>query len=337
MSAGKNKRAVIVGIFVLLGVIIFIAGVLALGGQKKSFADTVTLHALFDDVNGLQPGNNIWFSGVKVGTVKSITLSGPGQVAVVLSVVQKARPYIHNDAKAKLGSDGLIGNKIVVIYGGTEQAPIVKEGDALGVERLVSTADIMSTFQKNNQNLVAITEDFKTISKRIAAGEGTLGKLLTDETLINSLQATAATLKRTSANAQALTANLADYTSKLQSKGSFANNLITDTVIFSQLRATSMQIQQTSATANSVIENLKTTTEKLNSGNNAAGVLLNDKEAAANIKATLQNLQSGTQKLDENMEALQHNFLLRGFFKRKAKADAKEAAQESADSTGINK
>jgi len=338
MSAAKNKRAVIVGIFVLLGILIFIAGVLALGGQRKTFEKGLTVRVMFDDVNGLQPGNNIWFSGVKVGTVKSIGLSGPSQVEVLLNIGQKSQQYIHKDAKAKIGSDGLIGNKIVVIYGGTAQAPVVKDGDQLVVQNATSTDEIMNTFQKNNQNLLAVTNDFKVITQRLVEGQGSIGKLLTDESLMNHMQATIATLQRASTNAQLLTANLADYTAKLKSKGSFANELVTDTTIFHQLRATTVQIQEATRTANAVTDNLKKVTEglsnNLNSTNTPAGVLLNDKEAAANLKATLQNLQSGTEKLDENMEALQHNFFLRGFFKRKAKAEAK--AEETSDSTSTS-
>ena len=66
--------------------------------------------------------------------------------------------------------------------------------------------------------------------------------------------------------------------------------------------------------------NLKATSEKLNNKDNVAGVLLNDPQAAASVKGTLSNLQTSSQKLDEDLEALQHNFLLRGFFRKKAKA-----------------
>ncbi|MEJ7587285.1 MAG: hypothetical protein WKI04_06955 [Ferruginibacter sp.] len=75
--------------------------------------------------------------------------------------------------------------------------------------------------------------------------------------------------------------------------------------------------------ANSIVENLNATTAKLNSDKGAVGVLLNNDAAASNIQNTLRNLQSGTKKLDDNMEALQHNFLLRGFFKKRTRAEEK--------------
>jgi phospholipid/cholesterol/gamma-HCH transport system substrate-binding protein len=181
----------------------------------------------------------------------------------------------------------------------------------------------MATFQENNKNLLDITSNFKLISKRVADGEGTVGQLLKDESLMNNLQATVVGLKQASANAQRLTNNISDYAAKLQNKGSLTNDLLTDTVIFNRLRSTVAQLQQVSRTANDITDNFKEVSGRINSPNSPIGVMLNDPQAAANLKTTLSNLQAGTEKLDENMEALQHNFLLRGFFKKKEKAEAK--------------
>ena len=81
-----NKKAVTVGIFVFLGLLIFIAGVLTLGGQKNTFQKKITVKAIFDDVGGLQTGNNVWFSGVKIGTVKNMMFSGNSKVEVIMNI-----------------------------------------------------------------------------------------------------------------------------------------------------------------------------------------------------------------------------------------------------------
>jgi phospholipid/cholesterol/gamma-HCH transport system substrate-binding protein len=325
MKQSNNKRAVIVGIFIFLGLAILIAGVLTLGGQQNTFQKKITVKAIFDDVGGLQTGNNVWFSGVKIGTVKKLTFRGASQVEVIMNIDKKDQQYIRKDAKARISSEGFIGNKLVVIYGGSIGAQQVEDGDLLGVEKALSTDEMLTTLQQNNKNLLAITTDFKTISQRLIKGEGSVGKLLTDETLANNLETTVAGLKQASANAQRLTASISDYASKLQSEGSLTNDLVTDTVIFSQLRNAVAQLQQTTKTATEVANNFKEVSTKVNSSNSPVGVLLNDPQAAADLKATLTNLNAGTEKLDENMEALQHNFLLRGFFKKKAKAEEKAA------------
>ncbi|MDB5248003.1 MAG: transporter permease [Segetibacter sp.] len=331
MKSTKNTRAVVVGIFILLGIVILILTILTLGGQNKTFAKSIQVRAVFDDINGLQKGNNIWFSGVKIGTVKKISFVGGGssQVEVDMNIDATATQYIRKNAKARISSDGLIGNKIIVIYSGASKSPSVEEGDMLGVEKAINPDEMMITLQSNNRNLLDITNDFKILSKGIVEGKGTVGKLLTDETLLDDFEQTMVMLRKASNNAQTLSSSIAVYASKLQRKGTLANDLVTDTTIFRRLRETSSQMQEVSRKANSVVENLNTTTNglntKLNNNNTPVGVLLNDEDAAADMRVTLHNLQTSSIKLDENLEALQHNFLLRGFFKKKAKREAEEA------------
>ncbi len=330
MKVTSNQRAIIVGIFVFLGLAIFILTVLTLGSQKKTFEKSITVKAFFSNVNGLQKGNNIWFSGVKVGTIKKVSLKENGKVEVDMSIEEQSVKFIPKDAKAKISSDGLIGNKIIEIYGGTSNTAALESGDVLNNDTLLSTDDIMKTLSKNNDNLFAITNDFKLVSSQIASGKGSVGKLLTDETLYNQLNAATLILKKASSNLEQLSSNVTAYTAKLNNKGSLANDLVTDTMLFSKLRATVSQLKEVTVTSQDVMNNLKNTSTTLDSGvknlneglNNKKapiGMLLHDEQAAANIKTTLKNLQSGTKKLDDDLEAIQHNFLLKGFFKKKAK------------------
>lgn len=320
----KNKRAAIVGAFVFVALLIFVLGVMTLGGQKSLFNKGATVHAIFNEVAGLQPGNNVWFAGVKVGTVQAISFNQEGKVEVEMNIEEKRLSVIKKDTRAKVGADGFIGNKIVVLYGGSNASPVVENGNTLQVEHALSTDEMMETLQENNRNILAITNNFKTISDRILNGQGAVGKLLSDEALYRDLQTSMASLKIAAANAQSMVANVSDYTARLTSKGSLANDLVTDTVIFARLRSTTREIDALSETASRVVDNLNTASQTINQRltdpSSPAGVLLNDQETAASIKATIRNLQAGTQKLDENMEALQHNFLFRGFFRKKAKS-----------------
>ncbi|MEP7376769.1 MAG: MlaD family protein [Chitinophagaceae bacterium] len=326
MKSNNNKRAVILGAFIVVGIVIFITGLLTLGNQKKTFEKKVTVNATFNDVGGLHVGNNVWFLGVKVGTIKKMTFTGNSQVHIVMNIETDAQKYIMKDAKAKVGSDGFIGNKIVVIYGGSLNSSSISENDELEVEKGLSTEEILTTFQENNKNLLDITGNLKLASKRMVDGEGTIGKLLSDKALANNLEVAIAGFRQASFNAQRLTADISQYTGRLTSKGSLTNDLITDTVIFSQLQSAVLQFQQMSKTGNEITENLKLASNSirevsssLNTNKSPAGILLNDEEAGNDLKILLANLKTGSKKLDENMEAVQHNFLLRGFFKRKAR------------------
>jgi phospholipid/cholesterol/gamma-HCH transport system substrate-binding protein len=314
-----------VGIFTLLGLAIFIITILTLGSQRKTFEKSITVKSFFENVNGLQKGNNIWFSGVKVGVIKKVLITGKGLVEVDMNIEQQSKQFIRKDAKAKLSTDGLIGNKIIEIYGGTLTAAEIESGDILATDKLLSTDAMLNTLSQNNDNLLRITNDFKIISSRLVKGEGSIGKLLTDETMVNQINATTSTLQNTARNLERLSHNVSAYAAKLSNKGTLANDLVTDTVIFSRLRETVSQLQQVANTSQAAISNLEnagsTLNNRLNDKNSPVGMLLNDEQSANNIKITLQNLQSASKKLDEDLEAVQHNFLLRGFFKKKAKQE----------------
>lgn len=323
MKAAENKRSVIVGIFIFLGLAIFVAGVLTLGGKQKRFVKSIKLEAVFDNVSGLTAGNNIWFSGVKVGTVKKISFYGNSQVLITMNVEEEAQKYIRKDSKAKLSSDGLIGNKIIEIIHGNPNSPSVEDGDRLQVDKALSTEELMETLQQNNKNLLGITSDFKALTLKIKRGEGTIGALLTDSLLAVHFKDIISNLQQASINTNKVSLAASQFSSKLNSQEGLANQLLTDTVVFRNLKASVAQLQKASSSAAQITENLKNVSNKLDSKDNAFGVLLNDKEVANKLKNTLGNLETSTQKLDENMEALQHNFLLRGFFKKKVQNQQK--------------
>ncbi len=119
-----------------------------------------------------------------------------------------------------------------------------------------------------------------------------------------------------------MVSSLNQYSAGLNTKGTFANELVSDTVIFNTVKLTVSQLQQIADTAAVFIANLKAAG---NNPNTAVGVLIHDEKAGAYLKETIKNLESSSKKLDEDLEAVQHNFLLRGFFKKKAKAAKKNA------------
>ncbi len=262
MTTTDNKRSVTVGIFVFLAIVILVAGVFILGGQQKRFEKTIAVKAVFDNVGGLKVGNNIWFSGVKIGTVKNIHFFGDSQVEITMKIEEDAQRYIRQNAKARLSSESLIGNKIIEIYGGNPKAPEIQDGGRLEVASTLSTDDIMATLQENNKNLVDITNNFKVLSTKLANGEGMAGALLTDTTLSDNFRTILAGLQKASQNSVKVSNDLSRMTAKLNTKGGLADELLTDTVVFSQLRTSVAQLQQT--TKAEVLRQWDRVTEKIN-------------------------------------------------------------------------
>src|ERR1035437_9631902 len=317
MNESPNRRAVIVGLFIFIGIAFLLAGILIVGNLHETFNRKMQLVSIFDDISGLQKGNNIWYSGVKIGTVSSLEFFGKSQVEVNLNVERKARQYIRKDAKVKISTDGIIGNKILVIYGGTEDFAKVEEGDTLAVEKTFTSEDMINTLQDNNENLLVITSNFKILTNKLVEGEGTIGKLLNDSSVYKNINAATASLQKAAEKAQQLAGSLATFSLGLNKKGTLANEITTDTIVFKSVKASVLKLQQTADTAKVFITNLK---QAGSNPNSAIGVLLHDKEAGTYLKESMKNLESSSKKLDADLEAAQHNFLLRGYFRKKAKA-----------------
>jgi len=309
MNEPVNKRATVVGIFILIGIIILIGSILTIGNLHSTFSRKMRISTLFTDVNGLHEGNNIWFSGVKIGTVKKMEFYGKSKVKVLMDININSKQFIRKDAAVKIGTDGLIGNKILIIYGGTSNVSEIQEGDTLLNETILSTEDMMNTLQQNNLNILLLT-------KKLSKGEGTIGKLLQNDSMYYKLFATINSVQMASANAQNVLASLSTFTEKINKKGNLVNTLVSDTLLFKSLQQSVFKIQNIADTATVFIDNLKKASTNTKS---PIGVLLYNEQSGNSLKTIISTLETSSVKLDQNLEALQHSFLLKGFFKKKGK------------------
>jgi phospholipid/cholesterol/gamma-HCH transport system substrate-binding protein len=331
------SRSVIVGIFIFLGIAIFVAGVFTIGTQRKTFAKSIPVKVIFDDVNGLQEGNNVWLSGVKIGTVKKISFHGDTRVEIVMSIDREAQSHITKDAMAKISSDGFIGNRIVVIYGGTATAGKINGNDYLVSQKTVSTDDLLANLQENNKNLLEITANLKVISKNIREGKGTIGKLINDPSIANNLRATMGYFRQTAVTSERTIARINQYVDSLNSKGTLVNELMTDTVAYASIKMTLENLKQSSANIAEFAENLKTAGKSLDKTDNPAGVLLHDEQIASDMKTITRNLNTASQELDEDLKALQSNFFFKGYFKDQEKQRKKEEQKKIEEQKKKNK
>ncbi len=325
MEESHSKRKVIVGLFVFIGMLFLLSGILIIGNLHETFKKKIKIITVFDDVSGLQAGNNIWFSGVKIGMVKKMEFFAQRKVIVVMEIEEKTQQYIRKDAFVKLSTDGLIGNKILIIYGGTSTSHEIEEGDTLRVEETFTSEDMIKTLQENNINFLAITKDVKNITNKLANGEGTIGKLLNDDAVYTHLDSATVALKNAASKAQKLISSLSTFSQGLNKKGTLANELTTDTVVFNSLKTSALQLQKMTDTATVFINNLK---DASSNPKTSVGVLLHDEESGAQLKQLIKNLETSSQKLDEDLKAAQNNFLLKGYFKKKEKEKEKTDEQK---------
>ncbi len=291
--------------------------------SRKKFVKSIHLKTVFDNIGGLQTGNNIWFSGVKIGTVRKINFYGDSQVEIEMNVEKSVADYIRKDSKATISSDGLIGNKIIVIYGGSTEVPAVEEGDRLEGVMPLDTDKMMETLQVNNENLVEITADLKVLTGKIANGDGIIGAVMTDSTLAENFKTILVNLDRASSNSLRMINELNAFTAKLNKEGNLFNDLVTDTTMVTDLKASMESLKSTAENSAEMTRKLNEITDKLNSSDNSMGMLLNDPAFAESLKSTMQNADSATYNLNKGMEALEYTWPFNRGFKRKAKAEEK--------------
>ena len=328
MSKGKNTRTVMLGIFIFLALVIFALGLFVLGGQRRAFGKTINIKSVFTNVAGLKKGSNVLFGGVKVGTVRNISLQPGNRVLVEMEIQEEAQKFIPKNAVVKIGSDGMIGSKVLDITEGNLQAGYIQEGNTLPTGQGSSMEDMFALLQANGDNLLEVTGDLKQISRKVLNGEGSVGKLINDPSLANNVQALLNRLHVSANNAEAITRDINTYTAKLEKPGTMTYDVLYDTVIFNRLRSTSRQLTSMANDAQVIVKKLDNTADQLNNTNKPAGMMLNDEKTANDLKEMISNLETGSKKLNETLDALRHNFLLRGSFRKMERERAKDSAAD---------
>jgi phospholipid/cholesterol/gamma-HCH transport system substrate-binding protein len=281
------------GVFISLGIALFIAGIYFIGVTQQMFTSTFRVSGVFKDVSGLQAGNIVRFSGINVGTVENIKIISDTSVRVDMSIDEKVREFIKKDAKAIIGSEGLLGNKILIITPGTSGTKQIENNDFIATTVPISIDDILRQLKATSDNSAHITDDLSQIVGTVRSGKGTIGKLLMDSTY----------LKIPIDNAMQITKDLSEIVSTLRSgKGTMAKLLMDSTYL---------QIPIDNAIH--ITSDLKEIVESLRSGKGVAGRMLMDSTSAVALDTTLVNLKEGTYQLKLLLEKAKSSFLLWGF------------------------
>jgi phospholipid/cholesterol/gamma-HCH transport system substrate-binding protein len=184
------------GIFVAIGIVLFLAGIYYIGETKKMFSSTFKISAMFKDVNGLQVGNNVRFAGINVGTIEGIEIITDTTVKVDMILDIKTQQFIKKDAKAIIGSDGLMGNKIMNVSPGTKPFAMVNDNDMIGTTIPISLDDMLLKLKNTTDNAAIITDDLAAIVGNIRSGKGTIGKLFMDTIFADNLDKTIVNVKQ---------------------------------------------------------------------------------------------------------------------------------------------
>lgn len=198
MENHSQKFKIRLGLFVAGGLAIFVLAIFIIGKQKNLFNPVFKLTTTFYNVSGLQVGNNIRFSGINVGTVDNIVIINDSTVRVDMLIRKEVHKFIKSDCQVTIGSEGIIGDRLLVITQGSTQAPLAREGQKLVSTEPVETDAIMSSLEVTAANAEVISQQLAAIMSNINGGRGTLGRLIQDTTIAENLNQTIVNLKTSS-------------------------------------------------------------------------------------------------------------------------------------------
>jgi len=325
-----NSQKIWLGVFVIISTVLFVLAVYLIGQKQNLFQKTFTISAYFQNVNGLQKGNNVRYSGINIGTVKDIEMVNDSTIRVAMYIEEEIIGHIKKNAIATIGSDGLVGNMIVNIVPGKGMAGLISDGDVITSYSKIGADDILSTLSVSSENAAILTSDLIKITDAMIHGKGTLAVLLNDTIMAKELRQSVANLKIASRDASNTISDINHIIMSLKTDdNTVLGMLLNDSIsgknlksIVSNLEASSMEIQN-------VIANIDTTVVDFRSSEGAYNYIVNDTSLVNSLKSTLQNINEGTDKFNQNMEALKHNFLIRGYFRKLERQKEREARKKN--------
>lgn len=189
MKKETTNRAKL-GLFIVTGIILFMAAIYFIGAKQQLFNSTFRVSTQFSDVSGLQVGNNVRFAGITVGTIENIEIVNDTTVKVDMIVSSDTKKFIRKDSKAVIGSDGLMGSKIMNIMPGSPQQPEIEHNDLIASVAPLSVDDIVGKLRTTVDNAAMISGDLSAIFHNMREGKGTMGKLLMDERFARNIDQT---------------------------------------------------------------------------------------------------------------------------------------------------
>ena len=322
----STSQKIKVGIFVIVGTVLLISALYFIGSRQQMFSKNIQLYGVFDNVNGLQLGNNIRYSGVNVGTVSKIEMVEEGKITVEMSIEQKTARFIKKDAIASIASDGLVGSMVVNILPGEDASSLpVASGDTIQIHSKVGMDEMLSTLSKTNENVVLLSADLLTITNKIVEGKGTLGALVSDSLMAKDIKRSAEELSKMTSGATRIVDQINTIVSKINYDESAAALLLSDTVSKNQIQEVFGNLEKSSIHINEVTKDLDDYIKTIKSAKGPLNYVTQDEVLVKNIDSTMINIKEASEKLNENMEALKHNFLFRGYFKKQERKKEKEA------------
>lgn len=309
MQSNTNKT-IRVGFFVAAAITILVLAIYFIGSKNNFFSPKAELKCVFKDVKGVVQGNNVRFSGINIGNVKSIEITSDSTVEVTMTIREDYTQYIYKDSKVQISQDGLMGNKILIIIPGNRSTGHVEEGDVLMIDAGLDMDNLLAQVNGLLTSTKSTMANLDSITTKINGGEGDVGELLTKKTLTSKIGLMADNLNSTITSVNGIT-------NKINAGKGDLGKLINGNEITAQTQSVLSGLNTTTNNANNVLSELTKTTNSINSGTGTLGMLLNNKKTAGNVDTTILKVNSGLDQLNSTLKTVENSWILNIFSKKK--------------------
>jgi phospholipid/cholesterol/gamma-HCH transport system substrate-binding protein len=298
------------GMFVVVGILLFIVTIYVIGINRNLFGSNFVLNSQFKNVSGLKVGSNVRLSGITIGSVSKIEFITDSLVLVKLLIKDKLQQFIKVDAVASIGSDGLVGDKVLIIEPGSSSKSIVTDNGMIASNSTIEIEDVMKSVKKSAENAEIITHQLARFSLSMNDSNGLLSKLMIDKKFANSID-------KTFKNIEISTAEIVKFSPKLNDPNGIINRLLVDKNFAINMDNTLSNLQKSSA-------DLALFTSKINNDSNVLSKLIDNQRLGNSVDSTITKIEIGTQGIIEIENAVKSNFLLRGYFNKKKRNEEKK-------------
>ncbi len=342
------------GMFIAGGVVLFIMIIYLIGGKRQLFTSSMKITTVFNDVKGLQEGATVRFTGIDVGGVTRMDILTDSTVVVEIALDRKVTRFIKKDSRATIASQGLMGNKLVIITPGGADQPSIEEGDNLSSEEPVEIDDIIREIKISGEKISAVSANLVSITDKMERGEGMFGKIFTDTSFAYNLSRTShnirvlsdqinrgegflgkllvestfsAELDSTVKYVSGISQNLEGITDKINRGEGLIGQMTTDTTLTYNIYQAGDNLNKATYNLEKMTANLIIFTETMNSSEGLVNKMLIDKAFADSLDVALQNLNATLIELQKASKAVQQSGMIRAF-SRKARKQEERALQE---------
>ncbi|SDH31758.1 MlaD family protein [Winogradskyella thalassocola] len=325
-----NSQKIRLGLFVIIGTLLFMTGVYFIGQRKEMFKKTFTVSTYFHNINGLQKGNNVRYAGIDIGTVSSIAMVNDSTIKIDMSIDEKITRHIKKNAIASIGSDGLVGNMIINIIPGKGASEGISNGDIIKSYSKIGTDDILNTLNTSSENAAILTSDLLKITNSITEGKGTIGVLLNDTIMAKDLKQSITNLKVATQSASYTINELNTIIASVKTNdNTVLGMLLNDTISGNKLKHIVINLETSSTEIETLLKNVNRVVDDFKLSEGGYNYIVKDTSLVNSLKSSLENINEGTDKFNQNMEALKHNFLTRGYFKKLERQKEKDEKKEN--------